>query len=64
MDNFNFEAAKKVELPSCLQLIFSGNSPLLLDGSKKLYKIVSMDSHHKENADLVLNYPNVINFDM
>ena len=45
-------------------LIFPNMPPLLLDGEKKIIRIVSNDSYYAKNADLVLNYENVHDFDM
>jgi hypothetical protein len=38
--------------------------PLILDGTKKLIRIVSKDNPYKNNADLVLNYEGIENLDL
>jgi hypothetical protein len=39
--NFDFDRANANELPEVLQITFEGCSPLILDGSKKKFRIVS-----------------------
>ena len=64
MQSFDFFEASKAEIPCCLKLNFPNLPPLILDGKKRLVRIVSRESYHKKSADFVLKYDNVLNFDM
>jgi hypothetical protein len=62
--DFDFERANANPLPEKLQIIFEECDPLILDGSKKTFRIVSKDSAYRSLADLVLPQDDLVNVDI
>lgn len=61
---FDFKQAFSSELPCQLQVLFPDTKPLVIDGKKKVVRIVSKDSPYKSSADLVLHHEGLSNVDI